>query len=106
MRGTYLPFPHGVCAARELKTVEGEEFWFHNGPQARQTGSERMRKAAGAVAAAFAMGTGVMTWMGVAFATQTEAAALGVMGLALYASSALLSGKTAEEATRGMANQT
>ncbi|AKF82114.1 hypothetical protein OWM54_38860 [Myxococcus sp. MISCRS1] len=64
-----------------------------------------MRKAAGAVAAAFAMGTGVMAWMGVAFMAQTEAAALGVVGLALYASSALLSGKPGEETARGMANQ-
>ncbi|NOK07076.1 MULTISPECIES: hypothetical protein [Myxococcus] len=48
-----------------------------------------MRKAAGAVVAAFALGTGVMTWLGVA----------------LYASSALVSGKTSEETTRGMANQ-
>ncbi|AGC46009.1 hypothetical protein NVS55_23425 [Myxococcus stipitatus] len=64
-----------------------------------------MRKAAGAVVAAFALGTGAMTWLGIALAAQTEAAALGLMGLALYASSSLLSGKTSEETARGMANQ-
>jgi len=65
-----------------------------------------MRKAAGAVAAAFAMGTGAMAMMGVAFASQMEAAVLGVVGLALYASSSLLNGKAAETAaTGGMAKQ-
>ena len=65
-----------------------------------------MRKAAGAVAAAFAMGTGTMAFMGVAFANQMEAAVLGVVGLALYASSALVSGKTAATATTsGVAKQ-
>lgn len=56
-------------------------------------GAGRMRKAAGAVAASFAMGTGAMTFMGVAFATQMEAAVVAVVGLALYASSALLTNK-------------
>ncbi|MCP3103371.1 hypothetical protein LZ198_31260 [Myxococcus sp. K15C18031901] len=65
-----------------------------------------MRKAAGAVAAAFATATGVMAWMGVVFAVHTEAAALGVVGLALYAGSAVLSGKAADETARGVANQT
>lgn len=60
-----------------------------------------MRKAAGAVAAAFAMGTGAMTLMGVTFASHMEAAVLGVVGLALYASSSLLSGKAAEAAPTG-----
>ncbi|MCE9673731.1 hypothetical protein LY474_38610 [Myxococcus stipitatus] len=63
-----------------------------------------MRKAAGAVAAAFATATGVMTWMGVAFAAHTEAAALGVVGLVLYAGSAVL-GRTGDETARGVANQ-
>ncbi len=65
-----------------------------------------MRKAAVAVAAAFAMGTGAMTVMGVAFAAHMEAAVLGVVGLALYASSSLLSGKAATTVTpSGMAKQ-
>jgi hypothetical protein len=65
-----------------------------------------MRKAAGAVAAAFAMGTGTMAVMGVTFAAQMEAAVLGVVGLALYASSSLLNGKATETAaTGGMAKQ-
>ncbi|MCP3143328.1 hypothetical protein [Pyxidicoccus xibeiensis] len=57
-----------------------------------------MRKAAGAVAAAFAMGTGAMAVMGVAFANQMEAAVLGVVGLALYASSALVTSKASPSA--------
>ncbi|WP_164016252.1 hypothetical protein [Pyxidicoccus trucidator] len=60
-----------------------------------------MRKAAGAVAAAFAMGTGAMAVMGVTFAAHMEAAVLGVVGLALYASSALLNGKAVATATPG-----
>ncbi|MCY1014408.1 hypothetical protein [Pyxidicoccus sp. MSG2] len=65
-----------------------------------------MRKAAGAVAAAFAMGTGAMTLMGVSFASHMEAAVLGVVGLALYASSSLLNGKaTAAAPTGGVAKQ-
>jgi hypothetical protein len=60
-----------------------------------------MRKAAGAVAAAFAMGTGAMTLMGVSFASHMEAAVLGVVGLALYASSALLNGKATVTAPTG-----
>lgn len=65
-----------------------------------------MRKAAGAMAAAFGMGTGAMAMMGVAFAHQMEAAVLGVVGLALYASSALVSGKTsAAPTTSGVAKQ-
>ncbi|MFP2926605.1 hypothetical protein ACLESO_15645 [Pyxidicoccus sp. 3LG] len=65
-----------------------------------------MRKAAGAVAAAFALGTGAMTLMGVAFASQMEAAVLGVVGLALYASSALVTGRTSPTATAsGVAKQ-
>lgn len=64
-----------------------------------------MRKAAGAVAAAFAMGTGAMTLMGVSLAVHVEAAVLGVVGLALYASSALLSGKAPATTTSDMAKQ-
>jgi heme O synthase-like polyprenyltransferase len=64
-----------------------------------------MRKAAGAVAAAFAMGTGAMTLMGMAFAVHVEAAVLGVVGLALYASSSLLNGKASAETTGGVAKQ-
>lgn len=60
-----------------------------------------MRKAAGAVAAAFAMGTGAMTLMGVSLASHLEAAVLGVVGLALYASSSLLNGKTTATAPAG-----
>lgn len=67
-----------------------------------------MRKAAGAMAAAFGLGTGAMAVMGVAFANQMEAAVLGVVGLALYASSALVSGKapaSASATTSGVAKQ-
>lgn len=64
-----------------------------------------MRKAAGAVAAAFAMGTGAMALMGMAFAVQMEAAVLGVVGLALYASSSLLNGKATPATAEGVAKQ-
>lgn len=64
-----------------------------------------MRKAAGAVAAAFAMGTGAMTLMGMSLAVHVEAAVLGVVGLALYASSSLLSGKAPATTPSGVAKQ-
>jgi len=71
---------------------------LHSGPGG--PGDLGMRKAAGAVAAAFALGTGAMTVMGVALASQVEAAVLVGVGLALYASSSLLTGnKTVSEPT-------
>ncbi|NPC78201.1 hypothetical protein HPC49_08030, partial [Pyxidicoccus fallax] len=51
-------------------------------------------------------GTGTLTLMGLGFAVHAEAAVLGVVGLALYASSALLNGKAAETTpTSGIAKQ-
>ncbi|WP_240462461.1 hypothetical protein [Myxococcus sp. CA018] len=46
-----------------------------------------------------------MTLMGVAFATQMEAAVVAVVGLALYASSALLTNKAPATAATSVAKQ-
>lgn len=100
---TRLPIPDAVCVARVLIRKACKEPRYTAGREG--PGERRMRKAAGAVAAAFAMGTGAMTLMGMAFAVHVEAAVLGVVGLALYASSSLLSGKASTETADGVAKQ-
>lgn len=52
-----------------------------------------MGKAAGAVAGVFVMGTGAMALLSSVLGGAAEAAALGLMGVGLFFSSAALSGR-------------
>ncbi len=54
-----------------------------------------MGKVAGAVVASFVVGSGVMAVLGTVFGVHAEAAVLGLVGVGLYGSSALLQGKVA-----------
>ncbi|QAT84424.1 hypothetical protein EJ065_2854 [Corallococcus coralloides] len=62
-----------------------------------------MGKVAGAVGVVFMLGTSIVGLMGAPLGNGIEAGVLGMVGLALYGGSALLSGKAAEPA--GVAKQ-
>ncbi len=54
-----------------------------------------MGKAAGAMVAAFVVGSGVMALLGTVLGGHAEAAVLGLVGVSLYASSTLVQGRVA-----------
>ncbi len=54
-----------------------------------------MGKVAGAMVAAFVVGSGVMAVLGTVLGVHAEAAVLGLVGVGLYASSTLMQGKVA-----------
>lgn len=62
-----------------------------------------MGKAAGAMVGAFMFGSGVMALLGTVLGEHAEAAVLGLVGLGLYASSAVIQGKVTP--TTGVAKQ-
>lgn len=57
-----------------------------------------MGKAAGAMVAAFVVGSGVMALLGTVLGGHAEAAVLGLVGVGLYASSTLVQGRVAPAA--------
>ncbi|XXF80862.1 hypothetical protein P2318_14205 [Myxococcaceae bacterium GXIMD 01537] len=63
-----------------------------------------MGKAAGAMVAAFVVGSGVMALLGTVLGVHAEAAVLGLVGVGLYASSAAMQSRVAPPPT-GMAKQ-
>ncbi|MBN1204521.1 MAG: hypothetical protein JXB05_06320 [Myxococcaceae bacterium] len=64
-----------------------------------------MKKAAAAMVAAFLTGGAAMAVLGAVLGPLSEAAVLGLVGVSLYAGSALLQGRLAEPAN-GVAEQT
>ena len=62
-----------------------------------------MGKAAGAMVAAFVVGSGVMALLSTVLGVHAEAAVLGLVGVGLYASSSMMQGKVTP--TAGMAKQ-
>lgn len=62
-----------------------------------------MGKAAGAMVAAFVVGSGVMALLGTVLGAHAEAAVLGLVGVGLFASSTVIQAKVAP--TTGMAKQ-